>query len=166
MCRYFTGRRHLDANDQLTLEFAGTWRHYHACLMRTLRVGKPPQRQLELWAAAQEALLACEATLRPGARLGSVFEAHARALDVRGLSQYRLNACGYSHGSTFAPSWMDWPMLDGGNPVIAAPGMVFFLHMIVFDDETGLAATLGRTSLVTDEGAEPLSGASLEFVVK
>ena len=166
MCRYFTGRRHLDANDQLTLEFAGTWRHYHACLMRTLRVGKPPQRQLELWAAAQEALLACEATLRPGARLGSVFEAHARALDVRGLSKYRLNACGYSLGSTFAPSWMDWPMLYGGNPVIAAPGMVFFLHMIVFDDETGLAATLGRTSLVTDEGAEPLSGASLEFVVK
>jgi Xaa-Pro dipeptidase len=166
MCRYFTGRRHLDANDQLTLEFAGTWRHYHACLMRTLRVGKPPQRQLELWAAAQEALLACEAALRPGAPLGSVFAAHARALDARGLSKYRLNACGYSLGSTFAPSWMDWPMLYEGNPVIAAPGMVFFLHMIVFDDESGLAATLGRTSLVTDEGAEPLSGAGLDYVVK
>ena len=166
MCRYFTGRRHLDANDQLTLEFAGTWRHYHACLMRTLRVGKPPQRHLELWAAAQEALLACEAALRPGAPLGRVFEAHARTLDARGLSKYRLNACGYSLGSTFAPSWMDWPMLYEGNPVIAVPGMVFFLHMIVFDDESGLAATLGRTSLVTDEGAESLSRAGLDFVVK
>jgi Xaa-Pro dipeptidase len=166
MCRYFTGRRHLAANDQLTLEFAGTWRHYHACLMRTLRVGQPPQRLLDLWAAAQEALLACEAALRPGAPLGSVFGAHARALDARGLSKYRLNACGYSLGSTFAPSWMDWPMLHEGNTVIAAPGMVFFLHMIVFDDEAGLAATLGRTSLVTDKGAEPLSRAGLELVVK
>jgi Xaa-Pro dipeptidase len=166
MCRYFTGRRHLAANDQLTLEFAGTWRHYHACLMRTLCVGKPPRRQLDLWAAAQEALLACEAALRPGAALGAVFDAHARTLDARGLAKYRLNACGYSLGSTFAPSWMDWPMLYEGNPLVAAPGMVFFLHMIIFDDEAGLAATLGRTSLVTEQGAEPLSQAGLEFVVK
>jgi Xaa-Pro dipeptidase len=166
MCRYFTGRRHLAANDQLTLEFAGTWRHYHACLMRTLRVGMPPQRQLDLWAASQEALLACEAALRPGAPLGSVFDVHARTLDARGLSKYRLNACGYSLGSTFAPSWMDGPMLYEGNPVIATSGMVFFLHMIIFDDEAGLAATLGRTSLVTDQGAEPLSRAGLELVVK
>jgi Xaa-Pro dipeptidase len=107
MCRYFTGRHHLAPNDQLTLEFAGTWRHYHGCLMRTLRVGKPPQRQLDLWAAAQEALLACEEALRPGTPLGSVFDAHARTLDAHGLSKYRLNACGYSLGSTFAPSWMD-----------------------------------------------------------
>jgi Xaa-Pro dipeptidase len=166
MCRYFPGRRRNNAHDQLTLEFAGTWRHYHACLMRTLRVGKPPQRQLYLWAAAQEALLSCEAALRPGAPLGTVFEAHAQTLDARGLAKYRLNACGYSLGATFAPNWMDWPMLYEGNPVIAAPGMVFFLHMIIFDDDAGLAATLGRTSLVTDKGAEPLSKAGLELVVK
>src|SRR3546814_7647767 len=39
LCRYFTGRRVLDATDQLTLEFAGAYRHYHACLMRTIPVG-------------------------------------------------------------------------------------------------------------------------------
>ena len=42
MCRYYTGRRTLEAQDQLTLEFAGVYRHYHACLMRTIRVGPPP----------------------------------------------------------------------------------------------------------------------------
>lgn len=166
MCRYFTGRRHLDANDQLTLEWAGTYRHYHSALMRTLRIGKPPARQLELWKAAQDALLACEAALKPGKAVGEVFEAHARSLDAVGLSSARLNACGYSLGTTFAPNWMDWPMLLKDNPVIAAPGMVFFIHMIIFDDNTGLAATLGRTSLVTEKGSEALSKASLEFVVK
>ena len=39
LVRYFTGRRHLGAPDQLTLEFAGAYRHYHACLMRTLLTG-------------------------------------------------------------------------------------------------------------------------------
>ncbi|MEM8976985.1 MAG: Xaa-Pro peptidase family protein, partial [Pseudomonadota bacterium] len=29
MCRYYSGRRKLDPQDQLTLEFAGTYRHYH-----------------------------------------------------------------------------------------------------------------------------------------
>lgn len=166
MCRYFTGRRHLDVNDQLTLEWAGTYRHYHSALMRTLRIGKPPARQLELWKAAQDALLACEAALKPGKAVGEVFEAHAKSLDAAGLSSARLNACGYSLGTTYAPNWMDWPMLFKDNPIIAAPGMVFFIHMIIFDDNTGLAATLGRTSLVTEKGSEALSKASLEFVVK
>ena len=30
LCRYKSGRRKLDAEDQLTLEFAGVYRHYHA----------------------------------------------------------------------------------------------------------------------------------------
>ena len=45
LCRYKTGRRTLDAEDQLTLEFAGVFRQYHACLMRTLLVGAPTPRQ-------------------------------------------------------------------------------------------------------------------------
>jgi len=166
MCRYFTGRRHLETQDQLTLEWAGTYRHYHSAMMRTLRLGKPPARQLEMWKAAQDALLACEAALKPGRKVGEVFDAHARSLDGAGFSKARLNACGYSLGTTYAPNWMDWPMLYKDNPVVAAPGMVFFIHMIIFDDATGLAATLGRTSLVTASGSEVLSKAAIEFVVK
>ena len=166
LCRYFSGRRHLDANDQLTLEFAGTYRHYHSALMRTLRIGRPPQRQIELHKAAEDALLACEAALKPGRFVGDVFAAHAATLDKAGLSRFRLNACGYSLGTTFAPNWMDWPMIYQSNPVVLSPGMVFFLHMIIFDDDSGLAMTLGRTSLVTAGAADVLSKAGLEFVVR
>jgi Xaa-Pro dipeptidase len=166
MCRYYTGRRVLEGEDNLTLEFAGTYRHYHSCLFRTVRIGKPPQRQLDLYRASQEALLACEATLRPGRTVGEVFEAHARTLDAAGLREHRLNACGYSLGTTFAPNWMDWPMIYAGNPVVIAPGMVFFLHMILFDSDAGIPACVGRTSLVTASGAEPLSSAPLELTVR
>lgn len=162
MCRYYTGRRRLDPNDQLTLEFAGVYRHYHACLMRTLLIGAAPPRLLDMHRAAHEALLAAEAALRPGLPLGGVFDAHATALDRAGHRAHRLNACGYSLGTTFAPNWMDWPMLYHGNPVEAAPGMVFFIHIILFDAARGLAMTLGRTSIVGATSAEPLSGASLD----
>lgn len=164
MCRYYSGRRHLEANDQLTLEFAGAYRHYHSCLMRTLRIGPAPDRQKTLWSAARDALAACEAELKPGQTCGDVFRAHAETLDRAGLSRYRLNACGYSLGAVFAPNWMDRPMLYADNPTVLASGMVFFIHMIIFDDDAGLAATLGRTSLVTDTGSEVLSKAELDLV--
>lgn len=165
LCRYFTGRRHLDAQDQLTLEFAGVYRHYHACLMRTICIGTPPARQTTMYEAARAALAACEAALKPGAPMADVFDAHARVIDAHGMGEHRLNACGYSLGTTFAPNWMDWPMFYAGNPTIMRPGMVFFLHMIIFDSAAGLAMTLGRTSLVTGAGAEPLSQAPLDLVV-
>ena len=165
LCRYYAGRRHLDAEDQLTLEWAGVDRHYHAAMMRTIRIGTPPPRQVDMHKVARDALLAVEDALRPGRPLGEAFDAHARTLDAAGYQAHRLNACGYSLGTTFAPNWMDWPMLYHGNPVAVAPGMVFFVHIIIFDSERGLAMSLGRTSLIAESGAEPLSAASLEFIV-
>jgi Xaa-Pro aminopeptidase len=166
LCRYKSGRRTLDPQDQLTLEFAGVWRQYHACLMRTLVVGEPSPRQLAMHAACRAALLACEAKLVPGTSMGEVFEAHAMVLDAHGMRVHRFNACGYSLGTVYAPCWMDWPMFFAGNPVEIGPGMVFFLHMILMDSEAGLAMTLGRTSLITERGPEPLSKAPLELILR
>ena len=165
LCRYFTGRRHLAERDQLTLEFAGVYRRYHACLMRTILVGDAEPRQRAMHAACRAALAASEAALKPGAEMGAVFDAHAETLDARGFRPNRLNACGYSLGTTYAPNWMDWPMFFTGNPIVVAPNMVFFLHMIVMDSDAGQAMTLGRTVLVTETGCEPLSQASLDLVV-
>ncbi|HEY6336269.1 MAG TPA: M24 family metallopeptidase, partial [Alphaproteobacteria bacterium] len=166
LCRYYSGRRKLDKDDQLTLEFAGAYRHYHSCLMRTLRIGKLPARQADMYKVSKEALLACEEALRPGNRVGDVFDAHARILDAAGYGKHRMNACGYSLGTTFAPNWMDWPMFYKDNPEIIKPGMIFFIHMLILDSDSGFAMTLGRTSEVTPGGAKVLSKASLDMVVK
>ena len=161
LCRYYSGRRQLDVDDQLTLEFAGVYRHYHACLMRTVLIGHADPQHVAMHAVCAEALLAAEAALRPGEPLGAVFTAQARTLDARGHKAHRLHACGYALGTTFAPNWMDWPMLYAGQDILAAPGMVFFIHIILFDAERGFAMTLGRTALVTESGAEPLSAAGI-----
>jgi Xaa-Pro dipeptidase len=165
LVRYKTGRRRLDPRDQLTLEFAGVYRHYHACLMRTLLVGEATARHRAMHAACREALAAAEEQLQPGTAMGAVFDAQAAVLDRHGMGAHRLNACGYSLGAVYPPSWMDWPMFFRGNPVALAPGMVFFLHMVLLDSEAGVAMTLGRTSLITDRGSEPLSAEALDLVV-
>jgi Xaa-Pro dipeptidase len=166
LCRYYSGRRRLEREDQLTLEWAGVFRHYHACLMRTFRVGPPPPAQLAMAEACRDALAAVKEALQPGRALGEAFEAHARVLDGAGYRPHRLNACGYSLGAAFSPTWMDWPMLYRGNPEAVRPGMVLFLHMIVADSDRGLAMTLGETVAISERGAERLSRSPLEFVVK
>ena len=166
LCRYHTGRRHLDAEDQITLEWAGAYRHYHAAMMRTIPVGRATARHRDLHGAATEAIAACLETVRPGRTFGNVFDAHARVLDGHGLSAHRLNACGYSLGTTFAPNWMDWPMVHAGNPERILPGMVLFLHMILMDSDSVTAMCPGETVLVTDTGPERLSRHGLALIVR
>lgn len=166
LCRYKSGRRVLDARDQITLEFAGAYRHYHAAAMRTVVVGDPKPAHLSYHRAAREALLACEAEMKAGRTAGDVFAAHARVFAEHGLTKHRLNACGYSLGAKFTPSWMDWPMFYEGNPWAIEPGMVLFAHMILMDSETETALCLGRTSIVTEAGAEPITLADLDLVIR
>ena len=163
--RYAAGMRRMDPVDQLSLEWAGSYRHYHAAMMRTLAVGEALRYQRHLHSVVREALEAMTGALTPGRPVSEVDDAHRRVLDDAGLERHRFAACGYSLGTTFSPNWMDWPMLYAGNPVPAEPGMVFFLHCIVTDSERGVAMSLGRTCLVTDAGREILSTRPLDLIV-
>jgi Xaa-Pro dipeptidase len=163
--RSAAGMRRMDAADQLSLEWAGSYRHYHAAMMRTLAVGEASGYQRHLFSAVREALEEMTGALAPGRPVGEVDDAHRRVLDAAGLREHRFAACGYSLGTTFSPNWMDWPMLFSGNTVLAEPGMVFFLHCIITDSESGIAMSLGHTCLVTGNGREVLSARPLEFIV-
>jgi len=163
LCRYKSGRRRLDADDQLTLEFAGVSRHYHAAIMRTHVVGRPRPLHERYHEAAREALEACAQELRPGRAAGDVFAAHARVFDALGLGRHRLNACGYALGARFTPSWMDAPMFYEANPRRIGADEVYFLHMILMDSESETAMCLGRTYIVGEGGAEPINAPDLDL---
>jgi Xaa-Pro dipeptidase len=166
LCRYKAGRRRLSKRDQLTLEWAGVYRHYHAAFMRTLIIGKPTRHHLAMDAACREALESVEEVLRPGHSAGEVFAAHARVMEAHGMAPHTLNACGYSLGAKFTPSWMDSPMFYKDNPVEIRPGMVFFAHMILMNSEAGAAYCLGRTYIIGAKKAESVSAAPLEMIVR
>ena len=86
--------------------------------------------------------------------------------DEAGHKVHRFAACGYALGATYRPTWMDVPpMLYSGNPLIAEPGMVFFLHAIIADTDAGLAMSLGHTLVITKDGREVLSKLSPELPV-
>lgn len=164
LCRYFSGRRHLDARDQLTLEWSGAYARYQAAMMRTLLVGGASDTHKRMHNACVEAIEACETAIRPGAPMGDVYEAHARVFDAHGLRHARLQACGYGMGAVYNPIWVDFPMFYEGNPLPMLAGQVFFLHMILMDSDSGEAMTLGHSVLVGSDGIERLSRHGLDLL--
>jgi len=166
LCRYQSEKRILSDQDQLTVEWAGTYKHYHSAMFRTIPIGKADPKHYKMYEACLEALINCEKKLAPGNTVGEVFDIHAKTFDDLGYKESRMNACGYSLGATFSPTWMDVPpMIFTGNPLIIKPGMVFFMHMILMDSEAQLAMNLGETYLVTETGNERLGKQKLDIVI-
>ena len=112
----------LSDDDQLTLEFAGVWRHYHAAMMRTVVIGTPRPQHLRMAEICQEALAECEARAAPRLHRGRGVRGACRVMDAHGMAAHRLNACGYSLGARFTPSWMDPPMFYQGNEFVLGAG--------------------------------------------
>ncbi len=166
LCRYYSGRRYLDAQDQMTWEWAGAYARYHAAMMRTVVIGEASDQHKRMHAATVEAIEACEAAIRPGDPMGNVFDAHAKVFDAHGFSGARMQACGYAMGAVYNPIWVEFPMFYEGNPLLMQAGQVFFLHMILMDSETGLAMCTGHSVLVTETGVERLSRQPLDLLVR
>ena len=165
LCRYQSEKRILSNEDQLSIEWAGTYKHYHSAMFRTIPIGKADPKHIKMHEACVEALKNCEKKLIPGNKVGEVFDIHAKTFDDLGYNKARMNACGYSLGSTFSPNWMDWQMLYTKNPYVIQPGNIFFMHMILMDSENQLAMNLGETYLVTENGNERLGKQKLDLVV-
>lgn len=166
LCRYKSGRRTLDENDQLTLEWSGVFRHYHAPMMRTIIIGQPQSRHYELYEAANEAILSIAETMKPGAVFADLFDAYARMMEKHDLTRHRLNACGYSIGARFAPTWMESQQFEAESAFEVEENMTLFTHAMLFDSDTGVAMTIGTSFLVTANGAEALSRHSLDMIIK
>jgi Xaa-Pro dipeptidase len=164
LCRYQAEKQILSNQDQLTVEWAGTYRHYHSAMFRTIPIGKADPKHYKMHEACVEALKNCENKLIPGNKIGEVFDAHAKTFDDLGFNKARMNACGYSLGATFSPNWMDWPMLYTNNQYVIESGNIFFMHMILMDSENQLAMNLGETYLVTKNGNERLGKQKLDLV--
>jgi Xaa-Pro dipeptidase len=134
--------------------------------MRTVAIGSGSDKHREMFDVTRDALAAMTEAAQPGNPLSEIDDAHRRVYDEKGYGQFRIAACGYSLGASFRPTWMDVPpMLYSGNPLIAQPGMVLFLHAILIDNEAELAISLGHTIAIADGGAEILSRLNPEFIV-
>lgn len=79
-------RRVLQNNDPVFLEMAASHDRYHAALMRSAWIGKPPAIAIEMEKVCQEALQAALDAIRPGATCADPHNACQRVIDRAGFT--------------------------------------------------------------------------------
>ena len=164
--RYTSGRKHLRENDQLTLELGLAYRHYHAGSMCVALTGPTINPlHLKMHATLVPALSAVQNMLRPGNTMGDIYDTYKMVVTDHNLAHTLQNACGYTMGATWPPTWMEQPMFYTGNQTVIKKNMTFFNMLILNDFETGLIMCLGEQVIITDDEPEVITHVSKEPIL-
>jgi len=165
--RYTTGRKHVLENDQVTLELGLAYRHYHAaCMCVALTGPKVNERHLKMHKAAVAALDATQAIMRPGTKVGELFDVYQATLEEHGEADAVLTVAGYTMGAMWPPTWMEQPQIFAGNPTVLKENMTFFNHMILNDRKTGLSMAVGEQAIVTNGAPEIITHAPRQPIIR
>ncbi|MBD1552944.1 M24 family metallopeptidase [Pseudomonas typographi] len=122
-------RRKVAEGEPAFLEMAAVHDRYHAALMRSAWVGKPPQQAIDMEKACQEALQAALDALKPGEPCEAAHLACQAVIDRAGYTDAFKKRTGYSVGISFAPDWGEGSILSlyTGVKTELRPGMAFHI---------------------------------------
>ncbi len=162
-----TWRRHkLRSNDPAFLEMAGCHDRYHAALMRSAWVGKPPGEALAMNATCQEGLQAALDAIKPGVTCEAIHDACQTVIDRDGFTENFKKRTGYAVGVSFAPDWGEGGILSlytGVTRELEA-GMVFHIPPALrrYGEFT---VGVSETVIVTETGYKTLSSIPRDLLV-
>lgn len=158
-------RRRLARGDGVSLAMAACHHRYHAALMRSCWIGKPPAKAVDMMATCLEALDTALEAIRPGVSCEAVHAACQAVIDRRGYRDNYRKRTGYGMGISFAPDWGEGNILSlfSGIRTPLQPGMVLHLPTAL-RDYGNFTVGASETVVVTEAGSRPLSAVSRELV--
>jgi Xaa-Pro aminopeptidase len=153
----------LEEGDVIYLEVSGVVRRYHCNISRTVVVGEPSPRVLELYRIVEDALRRATDALRPGTAVAEIVELVAKC--HRGYEQSTWGRFGFSMEIAYPPIWIGALSLMRGDRHVIEPGMVITMEPgLSYSD--GATMMLGNNVLVTEQGPEVLNEVPVELFCK
>ncbi|HWE14070.1 MAG TPA: M24 family metallopeptidase [Solirubrobacteraceae bacterium] len=145
------------------IELAGCYRRYHCPMARTVAVGPPAPRLVEVSKITVAGLEAALAAVRPGATCEDIEAAWRVEVGRHGLE--KPSRMGYAVGLGYPPDWGEHTMsLRPGDKSVLEPGMTFHLIAGMWLEEGGFEVS--EAFVVTEGGAECLSSFPRELQLK
>lgn len=141
--------------DQTTyLECSGVRLRYHSPLARTVHLGKPPQKLLDVNTAVLDGMEAALAEVKPGNTCEQVEAAWRAALARHGLK--KESRIGYPIGVGYPPTWGErTASLRAGDKTVLQPNMCFHMILGMWMGDWGFETS--ESFRVSDQGAECFS---------
>ncbi|MGA9874478.1 MAG: Xaa-Pro peptidase family protein [Solirubrobacteraceae bacterium] len=150
----------LGDGDVVYLEVSGVVRRYHCNISRTVVVGEPSARVLELYGVVRDALDRATEALLPGTSVAEIVEIVAEC--HRGYEQNTWGRFGFSMEIAYPPIWIGALSLMRGDPHVIEPGMVITMEPgLSYSD--GATMMLGNNVLITEDGPEVLNEVPVEL---
>ena len=140
----------MQRNDQFIFEIGCGYRHYHtASYFMVLTGPEIGPRYEKMHKACLETLAAVQNVIRPGKKIGDIFDTQRRKFKELGFAQANTSkSSGYSMGATFPPTWVDPPMLIKGSSLLINENMTFFTHLNLTDPKDQIKMVLGEQVVV------------------
>jgi ectoine hydrolase len=145
-------------------EIAGCYRRYQCPTSRTIFLGTPPRRFIDVEKAVVEGIDAGLEKARPGNQCQEIASAFCSVLEKRtGIT--KESRCGYPIGVSYPPDWGERTMsLRPGDETVLQAGMTFHFIPAVWQDDWGMEIT--ESFVITENGAETLSDVPRKLFVK
>lgn len=147
---HLTGTRKLRKGDMVIIDFGALHKGYHADMTRTIFIGKPSTRQLEVYNMTRAANEECEASLYPGMKAADA-DAICRTV-LGGYAKYFTHSLGHGVGLVIHED----PKLSGRSRDTLEPGMVFSIEPGVYIPNWG-GVRIEDLVLMTKKGPKVLS---------
>ena len=152
---FFPTEDKLEANGTLFMEITPAYEGYYAQLPVTLPVTEYPLNVREMVGAWDEADKAAREVLKPGTRVSDVYDILINTVKESGfISPYRP-------GHAIGLDALDFWSITEDSGKILKPGMILAVHPSVMMKFGGDGCGMGYTYLITETGAERLSGVDL-----
>ncbi|MEM8838046.1 MAG: ectoine hydrolase DoeA [Pseudomonadota bacterium] len=160
---------HLTWNDKLMatgegtfFEIAGCYRRYHCPLCRTVYLGKPPQKFMDVEAAVLDGIAAGLEAAKPGNVAQDLVIAFSEALAKHGLK--KDGRSGYPIGLSYPPDWGERTVsIRTGDLTELKPNMTFHFMTAFWMEDSGYEVT--ESIRITENGAELLANVPRPMLV-
>jgi Xaa-Pro dipeptidase len=149
-------RRKIKKNDVFFIENGGTYNRYNVGLSRTVIVGKPGQKWIDMYDACRDGFMKAGKAMKPGVTSHEVDKACRD--HIKGAGYPFDKRVGYSIGIGFPPDWGEGrtASINQGDRMVLKAGMVF--HMVPNLRIYGEGAVMfSETWAVTEKGSECLT---------
>ncbi len=150
-------------NSGTFFEIAGCYRRYHCPLSRTIYLGQPPQKYLDVEKAVLEGIEAGLEAAKPGNFAEDIEAAWRKTIAKYGYE--KESRCGYAIGLSYPPDWGERTVsFRKGDKTVLEPNMTFHFMPALWFDDWGLETT--ESIVITDSGVETLANVPRKLFVK
>ncbi|MDI9521239.1 MAG: aminopeptidase P family protein [Bacillota bacterium] len=154
------GNRKVQAGDMITMDYGALFNGYCADMTRTISLGKPSDKMLEIYNIVLEAQMACQDALAPGKVCRDVDAISRKIIGDAGYGEYFGHGLGHSVGIDIHEE----PRFNTKCTDVLEPGYVMTVEPGIYLPGIG-GVRIENTCVITQTGARSLVTVPRELIV-